>query len=119
MSLMGWSVLILAALVIAITIFRAAGPSGMMCPGSQIYCPGVGCVSGPDKCFPGSKGGASAVFSHEGFENQVAEFPEPGLDIGGRMATSNPAAAGPDRPLQTCPGGYRSDGPCLMEFPRF
>jgi hypothetical protein len=37
------------------------------CPGSLVYCPGVGCVSGQDKCFAGSLGGASQVFSKETF----------------------------------------------------
>lgn len=56
------------------------------CPGSQVYCPGVGCVSGPDKCFSGASGGPSKVFSKETFVSK------------------------------SCPGNYRSDGPCLMEF---
>lgn len=56
------------------------------CPGSQIYCPGVGCVSGQDKCFPGARGGPSTVFSKEGFVSKQ------------------------------CPDKTRSDGPCLMEF---
>lgn len=61
--------------------------SGMGCPGSQIYCPGVGCVSGQDKCFPGAVGGASKVFSSvETFVNKQ------------------------------CPDGTRTDGPCLMDF---
>ncbi len=56
-----------------------------MCPGSQVYCPGVGCVSGQDKCFPGAKGGPTKVFSKETFISK------------------------------TCKDGTRSDGPCLME----
>jgi hypothetical protein len=55
------------------------------CPGSQVFCPGVGCVSGQDKCFPHALGGASKVFSKETFA------------------------------MKTCPDKTRSDGPCLME----
>jgi hypothetical protein len=76
-------------LILAIAVVVYILPSGAVqsgCPGSQIYCPGVGCLSGQDKCFPGSKGGASKVFSKETFVNK------------------------------TCPDGTRSDGPCLMEF---
>jgi len=58
----------------------------MGCPGTQVYCPGVGCVSGQDKCFPGAPGGANKVFSKETF-------------VTGK-----------------CPDGTRTDGPCLMEF---
>ncbi len=77
---------IVLAVVITYIIFfqKPVGPSG--CPGSQVFCPGVGCVSGPDKCFPGASGGASKVFSKETFVSK------------------------------SCPGNYRSDGPCLMEF---
>ena len=114
----GWAALIIALLVVVSAVSVSAGPSGMMCPGSQIYCPGVGCVSGPDKCFPGSKGGASAVFSHEGFQNRVAEFPEPGVDVAVRR-DSCPAQSAPARQMRACPGGYHSDGPCLMDFPSF
>lgn len=114
----GWSVLLLAVLVVVFAVSNVAGSGGIMCPGSQMYCPGVGCVSGPDKCFPGSKGGASAVFSHEGFQNQVAEFPEPGVDVAVRP-TACPAKTGPDRQMRQCPGGYRSDGACLMDFSSF
>ena len=38
------------------------GP-GVQCNGSMIYCPGVGCVSGPDKCNAGAPGGPAATFS--------------------------------------------------------
>lgn len=114
----GWAALIVAFLVIVSIVSVSAGPSGMMCPGSQIYCPGVGCVSGPDKCFPGSKGGASAVFSHEGFENQVAEFRNVGVDVA-VIPKSCPAKTGPSVQMKSCPGGYRSDGACLMDFPSF
>jgi hypothetical protein len=80
-----WYVLALVALIAVTSV--VSGPVGAGCPGSQIYCPGVGCVSGPDKCFAGNKGGPSAIFSKETFVSK------------------------------SCPGGTRSDGPCLMDFP--
>ena len=61
------------------------GP-GVQCSGSMVYCPGVGCVSGPDKCKAGSVGGPSATFSttweREQFVNGkdmwpgIPEFPD-------------------------------------------
>lgn len=87
--------------VLALTSSLSSGAPGM-CPGSQSYCPGVGCLSGPDKCVPGAKGGASAVFSKEGFE--AGSFPQ--------WDTSKPAPI----EMKQCPGKYRSDGPCLMQF---
>lgn len=81
-----WVYLILAVVVLG-GVMSPMVSSGMGCPGSQIYCPGVGCVSGQDKCFPGAVGGPSKVFSSvETFVNKQ------------------------------CPDGTRSDGPCLMEF---
>lgn len=76
-----WTLYAVIALVAVVVFFMASPTVVAGCPGSQIHCPGVGCVSGPDKCIPGSKGGASAVFSREGFVSK------------------------------TCPGNYRSDGP--------
>jgi len=55
------------------------GP-GVQCNGSMVYCPGVGCVSGPDKCKSGSPGGPSAIFSttweREQFINGKDMWPE-------------------------------------------
>ncbi len=80
--------------------------SGMGCPGSQVYCPGVGCVSGQDKCFPGAKGGASRTFS-ETFANGW-----PGMGI-----HSQPPEYGKEEFVnKQCPDGSRTDGPCLLEF---
>jgi hypothetical protein len=83
-----------AAAVVAVVMLMMPGRAGavMGCPGSQVYCPGVGCLSGMDKCLPGARGGPSAVFSKEGFAS-----PPPGV-------------------TKTCPGKLRSDGPCLMQF---
>jgi hypothetical protein len=87
-----WVGVVVAVLVVAFLFVSKGGPQAMVqCPGSQVYCTGVGCVSGPDKCVPGNAGGPSAVFSKEGFEGQC------------KAKTS-------------CPGGTRTDGPCLMEF---
>lgn len=82
----------IVAVLVAVVAMSLPAVTGGMCPGSQYYCPGVGCVSGMDKCLPGHKGGASAVFSKETFVTE-------------RMT------------MKQCPGGIRTDGPCLMEFP--
>ena len=86
-----------------------AGGGG--CPGSLYYCPGVGCVSGQDKCFPGSQGGASAVFSKETFK----QWPGAGV----RAQPPIYDVAKETFVSKKCPDGTRSDGPCLMEFPGF
>jgi hypothetical protein len=98
-----WTWIVIAVLIGLVFMARAGSSAGGVCPGSQIYCPGVGCLSGPDKCIPGSKGGPSAVFSKEGFE--VGSFPSWNI--------TRPAPI----EMKTCPGKLRSDGPCLMEFP--
>ncbi len=87
-----WVGVVVAVLVVAFLFVSKGGPQAMVqSPGSQVSCTGVECVSGPDKCVPGNAGGPSAVFSKEGFEGQC------------KAKTS-------------CPGGTRTDGPCLMEF---
>jgi hypothetical protein len=60
---------------------------GVQCPGSMIHCPGVGCVSGPEKCKAGATGGPSEVFSRtwekEQFVNGKDMYPGiPELKIG-------------------------------------
>ncbi len=94
------------ALVVVVNLIP--GVKTGTCPGSQIYCPGVGCVSGTDKCFPGAKGGPTAVFSKETFFAQW-----PGSGVG-----STPPLYGDKENFvgKKCPDGSRSDGPCLMEF---
>ena len=102
---------------IALRSFPMVTPAGK-CPGSYIYCPGVGCVSGQDKCFPGSRGGPSKVFSKETFTS----FPGSGY-------TSSPPLYGIIEKFGTivndsntntmtkCPDGTRtSDGKCLLQF---
>ena len=59
--------IIVAAVGLIAVVNMIPGVQGGLCPGSQVYCPGVGCVSGQDKCFPGAKGGPTAVFSKETF----------------------------------------------------
>jgi hypothetical protein len=99
-----WALLALGLLVVGIVVsMHVGGGVNGSCPSSQIYCPGVGCLSGVDKCVPGAKGGPSAVFSKEGFE--AGSFPQ--------WSTAKPAPV----ELKRCPGNYRSDGPCLMQFP--
>ncbi len=86
-----WVGLLVGALAIAVLFLRNGGAEALAsCPGSLVYCPGVGCVSGMDKCVSGSTGGPNAVFSKETFVN-------------------------PCTPMKTCPDGTRTDGPCLME----
>lgn len=122
-----WSWYLVVA-VIAVVVFFMAGPALQPdCPGSYVWCPGVGCVSGPDKCVPGNKGGASAVFSKEGFEIMKpkpwnagwAEAIPPAFRA---WPGSGVKSLPPDYGKETfvnkrCPDGTRTDGPCLMEFP--
>ncbi len=81
-----WSLFGLIAVGILAYLITIRSPVMNGCLKSQYYCPGVGCVSGPDKCVPQSFGGPSRVFSHETFVSK------------------------------NCPDKTRSDGPCLMEF---
>lgn len=97
----GFALLIVVA--IALRWHWAGYSLGGGCLDTQTYCPGVGCLSGPDKCVPGAKGGPSAVFSKEGFE--IGSFP--------KWDTAKPAPI----EMKRCPGNYRSDGPCLMQVP--
>jgi len=85
-------------------VFPAIGKKA--CPGSQVYCPGVGCVSGQDKCFAGSLGGASKIFSKETF----GQWPGPGV------RSTPPVYGDLKESFTTCPDGTRTDGPCLLEF---
>lgn len=61
-----WGIVFVAVVVL---IASQVLGGGLMptCKGSYVYCPGVGCVSGVDKCFPYNQGGASSVFSKETF----------------------------------------------------
>jgi hypothetical protein len=78
------------------------------CPGSQVYCPGVGCVSGQDKCFPHALGGASKIFSKETFKAW------PGAGV--RAEPPVYEVAKETFAMKSCPDGTRSDGPCLMSL---
>lgn len=99
-----WAMVTLAILVVVgLVVAMGSRPAMGGCLDTQTYCPGVGCLSGPDKCVPGSKGGPSAVFSKEGFD--IGSFPKWNT------------AAPPPTEVKRCPGNYRSDGPCLMQFP--
>jgi hypothetical protein len=124
-----WTWIVLALAVVYMVMNQSAGAVSGGCPGSQVSCPGVGCVSGPDKCVPGNKGGPSAVFSKEGFEvmkpkawdSDWAKFTPPAfLSWPGVGVGSAPPEYGKENFVsKSCPGGYRSDGPCLMDFPGF
>ncbi len=90
-SLLWVGVAIVVLAVAARFVSNGGAQVGATCPGSQVYCPGVGCLSGKDKCVPGAVGGPSKVFSKETFTGQCKD-------------------------MKPCPGGTRTDGPCLMEF---
>ena len=81
------------------------GP-GVQCSGSMIYCPGVGCVSGPDKCKTDSSGGPFAIFSTLWGKEQFVD----GKDIWPGL----PTFSVPDAPeLTACPNNTRArDGRC-------
>lgn len=90
------------------------------CAASQFYCPGVGCLSGPDKCKAGNGGGPARVFSSvEHFEvfrpadlkESPATEPFESSSFGTFETVIPPSGA-----RKSCPGGTRSDGACLMEF---
>lgn len=87
-----WVGVVIAIITVVVLFFSKGGAQVVAdCPGSQVYCAGVGCVSGEDKCVPGAVGGPSKVFSKETFTGQC-------------------------KAMKTCPGGTRTDGPCLMDF---
>ena len=110
-----WTWMVFLGLGVVVYLLSKQGADGMsQCPGSQVYCPGVGCLSGSDKCVAGSAGGPSAVFSKETF----ASWP----GAGHQSTPPNYSKEGftsQCRSMKACPGGTRSDGPCLMEFPSF
>lgn len=102
-----WAWILTAVIVLFFIVNYIAAPmtGAQVCPGSQVYCPGVGCVSGQDKCFAGSLGGASAIFSKETF----TQWPGAGV-------RANPPIYKEAFVNKKCPDGTRSDGPCLLEF---
>lgn len=104
-----WILLAVIALFMLVNYLLVPVTGAQLCPGSQVYCPGVGCVSGQDKCFAGSLGGASAIFSKETF----AQWP--GADV--RAIPPFYRLAKESFVNKTCPDGTRTDGPCLLEFP--
>ena len=110
-----WVLAVGAALLLVAAVLYSRGGGMERCPGTLVHCPGVGCISGRDKCVTGSKGGPSVVFSQEPFENWpgvgVASTPPYYGEVGKEMFTATEK--------KTCSGNYRSDGPCLMEFPGF
>ena len=84
-----WVWALVAIGLVAVVMMRVAPAVMPSCPGSQVYCPGVGCLSGIDKCVPGAKGGPSRSFSQIPSKEQFIN--------------------------KTCPDGTRTDGPCLMD----
>jgi len=55
--------ILIGLLILLLAGYVSIQAPGVQCNGSMIYCPGVGCVSGPDKCAANTTGGASATFS--------------------------------------------------------
>jgi hypothetical protein len=100
-------------IVALVILFRVgSGGGGSRCPGTLYYCPGVGCISGRDKCVAGAKGGPSVVFSQEPFEDW------PGVGVASTPPTYGKFKEGFEMPTpikKSCPGGTRTDGPCLMD----
>jgi len=108
-----WVWIAAAGLVLLGVVSSLGGIGGSRCPGSQVYCPGVGCLSGKDKCIAGAKGGPSVVFSQEPFENW------PGVGVASKPPNYGAVQEGFEMPppaRKECPGGTRTDGPCLMQF---
>lgn len=103
-----WLWLTVAVVAIVAVVCCSPAVMSMRCPPSQYYCPGVGCLSGQDKCFTGARGGPSKVFSKETFK----AWP------GSGVKSSPPEYDGKETFVnRKCPDGTKSDGPCLMEFP--
>ena len=63
-----WMPVVVIALFFLLNYVVSPVLGAKTCPGSQVYCPGVGCVSGQDKCFPHALGGAGKIFSKETFK---------------------------------------------------
>jgi len=125
-----WAVVgLVVAVVLVVYVVPAAATSMEGCPGSQVYCPGVGCVSGVDKCVSGARGGPSKIFSKETFtiprpkpwETNWEHTIKPSFgSFPGIGVKSMPPDYGKESFVsKTCPDGTRSDGPCLLEFPGF
>jgi hypothetical protein len=109
-------VLALAALWFVQPVARVANG----CAASQYYCPGVGCLSGPDKCKAGNAGGPARVFSSvEHFQvlrpSDLKESPVTEAFEASSFGTF-PTRSPPTVDRKSCPGGTRSDGACLMDF---
>jgi hypothetical protein len=72
--------ILVGVLILLVGGYLSVQGPGVQCNGSMVYCPGVGCVSGPDKCNAGYSGGPSAVFSktweHEQFTDGKDVYPE-------------------------------------------
>jgi hypothetical protein len=98
--------ILLGVLVLFLVGFISIQGPGVQCPGSMTFCPGVGCVSGPEKCNAGYTGGPSATFSTTWEKEQFTN----GKDMYPRL----PKFSVPDAPvLSKCWNGTRArDGRC-------
>jgi hypothetical protein len=118
-----WLPVAVLALVGVLAVAWFVQPVGKVangCAANQVYCPGVGCLSGPDKCKAGNAGGPARVFSSvEHFEVlRPADVKEAPLTEPFEVSSFGtfPAISPPSGKRKSCPGGTRSDGACLMEF---
>lgn len=114
------AVLALVGVLAVVWFVQPVGKVANGCAASQFYCPGVGCLSGPDKCKAGNAGGPARVFSSvEHFDvlrpAGVKEAPLTEPFEASSFGTF-PAIIPPSGQRKSCPGGTRSDGACLMEF---
>ena len=98
--------ILIGLLILLLAGYLSIQGPGVQCSGSMIYCPGVGCVSGPDKCTAGSQGGPAAVFSKTWEKEQFVN--------GKDMYPGVPKFSVPDAPvLSKCWNGTRArDGRC-------
>lgn len=99
--------ILLGLLILLIGGYVSVQVPGVQCTGTKVYCPGVGCVSGPDKCVSGSTGGPSATFSTtwEKFTNGKDMYPgPPKFEVGPTPVVSN------------CPDGTRAHEGRCSEF---
>lgn len=98
--------ILIGLLVLVVFGYVSVQGPGVQCSGSMVYCPGVGCVSGPDKCNAGASGGASSVFSMTWEKEQFTD----GKDMWPSMPKFNDVSAAT---IRQCPNNTRArDGRC-------
>lgn len=114
------AVVVAVGLLAVVWFVQPVGKAANGCAANQFYCPGVGCLSGADKCKAGNAGGPARVFSSvEHFEvlrpTDLKESPVTEPFEASSFGTF-PKVSPPSGERRSCAGGTRSDGACLMEF---